>query len=247
VKDHLFIETYKNLSTIKYSHLFLIFLFIGLVIYSNAIINPFVHDDLVFIQLNPEIKNLNLSSIFHYPSQPQGQSSIINDYYRPLLELLYRMEFKLFGYAPYGYHFVNILFHIINSFLLFAVLNKIFLGKKTINFVVSFFYLVHPVQSEAVSTIAGISNLVFVFFCLLSFLCYLIAKEKVGLRSGVFHFIALVFFIGGLLSKEQAVIFPGLIILYEITRQERKKITLKDLLGPVPLYFNSDFIFTTKE
>jgi hypothetical protein len=99
----------------------LLLAYIGLIGFVNAIPHPFVHDDIVFIVQNPQINRLdNLSDIFL--PQYSGRSQGINAYYRPILEIIYRLEYRLFGFNAPGFHLVNVLVHIANGLLLFGLL-----------------------------------------------------------------------------------------------------------------------------
>ena len=214
--------------------------FLGLISYSNAIFHPFVHDDVVFIQNNPHLGIWNdLPSIFFRSSTSlmSGQPlSIINSYYRPLLEIVYKIQYAFFGLNPHGYHLFNVLLHIINSILVYILImflpdgNFLAFKRNILAFSTAVFFLIHPVQTEAVACVAGVSNLVFTFFCLMSFICYL-WKENPGLPrwSITGYVLSLIFFTMALLAKEQAVVFPLLMVLYEFCFHEKrgKKILLE--------------------
>ena len=97
----------------------LIVLFIlGCVAFSNVLQYPFVHDDVFLTQTQPQAYGPGWLNAF-LKADYAGPNTIINPYYRPILNLFYRAEFQLFGTNPVGYHGVNILFHILNSFLVY--------------------------------------------------------------------------------------------------------------------------------
>lgn len=182
---------------------------LGFLAYGQTITYPFVHDDVVFIQQNPRIAFWDWKNIFQGTVIPVDPSSVINVYYRPLLELLYRAEHVFFGLNPSGYHFLNILFHIANSFLVYCLVNVLVPGKKGFALAAAVLFLLHPVQSEAVACISGISNLLFAFLVLAS-LCFYLRNPI------IFYFLSLLAFALALLAKEQAVVLPILIILLEM-------------------------------
>ena len=76
-------------------------------------------------------------------------------------------------------------------------------------FAVAVLFLLHPVQSEAVACISGISNLLFAFLVLAS-LCFYLRNSIIS------HVLSLLAFALALLAKEQAVVLPILIVLLEI-------------------------------
>lgn len=199
-------------------HIILLLALLGLTAYAGAIRHPFVHDDAVFIQYNPYIHDLNLKNIFIQTTVPNERFPLVNQYYRPCLEALNRVLYRIFGLNPYGFHFFNILLHITNSFLVYNFILRSANSHKGMAFSAAVLFLLHPVQSEAVACIAGVSNLVFAFLCLTSFYAYLTATgEAAPKRRALFYAFALLSFFAALLSKEQSVILPFLIILYELS------------------------------
>lgn len=195
----------------------LILIFLGLLAYANAVNHPFVHDDIVFIQQNPYIADLDLKNFFFQTSVPDREFSLVNQYYRPLLELTNRILYKIFRFNPHGFHFFNILLHILNSYCVFILFSIITDNKKKLSLAAAVIYLLHPVQSEAVACISGISNLVFTFLCLLSFYWYLRATQRNGQQANLIMYgFSLIIFFLALLAKEQAIVLPFLIIAYEL-------------------------------
>lgn len=192
---------------------FLVLFFLGFSIYFNVIFYPFVHDELVFILKNPLIKDLNLQNIFLKSSINQSDLAVVNTYYRPLLELLNRLLFKIFHFNPWGYHLVNIIVHILNSFLAYKIAQVLVEKRKALSLIIAVLFLVHPIQSEAVACVSGISNLLFAFFGLGSFFLYL--KSYPENRPGCYAAALLLFFMC-LFAKEQAVVLPFLVLLYEV-------------------------------
>ena len=75
---------------------------LGLLAYGQTIAYPFVHDEVVFIQQNPRIAFFDWKNIFQGTVITGQSSPVINVYYRPFLELLYRVEYVFFGLDPSG-------------------------------------------------------------------------------------------------------------------------------------------------
>ena len=89
------------------------------------------------------------------------------------LELFYRAQYKIFGFNAALFHFVNIMIHTINSFLLYLILLKLPLKEKALCLGVALIFLLHPIQSESVACISGISNVLLAFFLFCSLYSYL--------------------------------------------------------------------------
>jgi len=191
---------------------FLLLSVLGLLAYGQTVTYPFVHDEILSIRDNPLITRFDWNEIIHGTGTAvlkSGGSSALNAYYRPLLELFYRIEYALFGSNPAGWHLLNILFHIANSFLVYGLMNMLCDHKKGLAFAVAVLFLLHPVQSEAVACISGISNLLFAFFVLAS-LCFYLRNSIIS------RVLSLLAFALALLAKEQAVVLPILIVLLEM-------------------------------
>jgi len=185
--------------------------------YSNAIFLPFVHDDLVFIAGNPRINELfDLSGIFAVsPELNQGQG--YNIYYRPLLEFFYRLEYRLFGLAPAYYHAVNIAGHALNGVLLLALFLRLGIPMR-LAWMSAALFLVHPAQTEAVTCVSGISNILSSIFILAGLLLLTSRRSAVlseGWRAGVNLALAMLCYVLALLAKESSVVFIGLFFLIE--------------------------------
>ncbi len=193
---------------------FLILSLLGAAAYGQTFFYPFVHDDIVFIRQNPNIVDFDLKEIFLKTSVPSQSSSIINTYYRPLLEVFYRIQYRLFHFNPAGYHLFNVMVHIFNSFLIYRLAGLIGSGFSAgFAFAAAILFLLHPLQSEAVACISGISNLLFALFVFLSLYFDRVCADR--RRMGCYA-LSLVFFLMALFAKEQAMILPFLVLLFEL-------------------------------
>jgi hypothetical protein len=180
-------------------------------VYWNAVDHPFVHDDFLFIARNPFIGSFDPRTIWFRPvfSLPDGQ--MINPYYRPFLELVYRGQYALFGLEASAYHLVNIFVHLINGWLVYALLKMVFPEKRFLPFAVAVLFMAHPVQTEAVAAVAGISNTLVLLWSLAAFLFVVrFIHSRSVIRLGWLGMAGITFVLA-LLTKEQAVILPGLV------------------------------------
>jgi len=182
-------------------------IFFGLFAFYNAIRHPFVHDDVIFILQNPQIANLN-HWLDAFKVSPVSDG--INTYYRPVLEILYRIEYHFFGPNPAGFHAFNVIVHIINGLLLFSLLKKFNLTQR-VAWVIACLFLIHPVQTEAVACISGISNLWMALGVFLALHAYL--KKWYGM--------SFVLFVIAIFSKEQAILFVPLVMVVDYSRGEK--------------------------
>lgn len=198
----------------RFLRVFLVLSLLGAIAYGQTFFYPFVHDDIVFIRQNPNIGDFDFKEIFLKTSVSSQSSPIINTYYRPLLEVFYRIQYRLFHFNPAGYHLFNVMVHIFNSFLIYCLVGLISSGfSGGFAFAAAILFLLHPLQSEAVACISGISNLLFALFVFLSLYFYLVGVDR--RRIGAYA-LSLIFFLTALLAKEQAMILPFLVLLFEL-------------------------------
>lgn len=201
---------------LKGKEVLLVFLLLALALYANTLSYPFVHDDHIFIVGNPDLGRWDdLKDIFVKPAAFSfHQENIVNLYYRPVLEIVNKVLFIFFGRTPAGYHFFNIILHALNSFLVYILALHLF-RRTFLAWAAGILFLAHPVQTETVCAIAGISNLLSVFLAFTSFYFYILAGDPVSGNKKVFGGASLILFICALLTKESTVIFPFLLVIYE--------------------------------
>lgn len=179
--------------------------------YASALGGGFVYDDPLLILENPQVTNpeVGFLSLFVEPYFGAGGGGA--GFYRPLMTLLFRFEFGLFGQNPRGFHFTNVLIHAGGCIFLFLLL--IYLdAPRIVSFVASLFFAVHPVTTESIAWISGRTDPL-VFILMMVSLLYLCRHWKSGFTSRegdrmIFPFaISLFFFLCALLVKEIAYVF----------------------------------------
>lgn len=190
-----------------------IFFALGFVIYGNIINGEFFLDDSVHIVANDYIRD------FRHTKEIFSQDSLAGagfrlGWYRPLLLLSYTFDYSLWGLDSTGYHLTNIFLHVASALLLFFIVLKIF-QKINVAFLSGLIFLIHPIQTEAVSYVSGRADLLLVFFLLISFFFFLsLASEEDAKKRMGLLFLSLAGFTLALLSKETAIVFPVLLALY---------------------------------
>ncbi len=177
-------------------------------------------DDQVSIVVNPLVRTCDVSRLF-----TEGYFKD-NSYYRPLANLTFMGEYHAFGLNPFFYNLDNLLLHIANAFLVWALVSYL-TGNAVVGFWSGLLFAIHPIHWEAVANISGRPILLCAFFGFLSFLSFLHADTR---RQTGWLAVSLAAFTAALLCKESAVVIPGVFFLYLVCMRAKAK----DLAVVVP-------------
>ena len=144
--------------------------------YLNTLGNQFVYDDGAQILRNYYIRDLRyLKEILTTNVWSFMGPHAVSNYYRPVMHLVYMGDYALFGYSPAGYHATSVLFHALNAVLVLLAAEALRL-RRAVALTGAALFAVHPINTEAVAWVAGIPELTFTFFFLLSFWLYVRAR-----------------------------------------------------------------------
>jgi len=191
---------------------------VGLAVYANSIPNSFVWDDNNLIVNNPDIKEITPGNIKKIFTNDLVYFVERSNFYRPLQSISYMLDYRIWGDTPGGYRSTNILFHTINGILIFIILSTL-LRNNLASFFGALFFIIHPVNTSAVSYIAGRADILGLMFILFSWLFVLKFKDS---KTFLNAFLALFAFILALLSKEVCVIFPIFVFVFLFGTQDWK-------------------------
>ncbi len=129
----------------------------------------------------------------------------------PLTWLSFMLDCQLFGANPGWMHLVNLLLHIANTLLLFAVLRKMTGALWSSAFVAAAF-AIHPMHVESVAWIAERKDVLSTLFLLLTLAAYVSYVKR---RSAVRYVLTVLLFALGLLAKPMLVTLPALLLLLD--------------------------------
>ena len=193
--------------------------------FSPTLRNGFTNwDDEGYVVENPDIKGCTL----HHAGKVF--SSIYVGNYQPLTMLSYMGEFRFFQLNPVVYHCTNLLLHIVNCLLVFALMYGLS-GKQSTGLLVALLFAVHPLRVESVAWIAERKDVLSAFFYFLSLLLYLSYLKKKGRKYYGFCLLSLAL---SLLSKPLAVSQPFVLLLIDYLNN--RTIDKKNLLEKVPFF-----------
>ena len=203
----------------EYRFYFLILIASNILCYISSINHGFTYlDDYVQVVENPFIKSVtfsNLSTVF---------SSSVVGMYQPITSSFFALITVLFSTDAIYFHSASLLFHTMNTLLVFKVLEQFFVQKKLI-LLLSLLFALHPMQVESVAWVSAFSTLTFTFFTLLAFLNYSSYHRE---KKQLSYVSSLIFFILACLSKSAAVIFPILLILFDYYKNKETSLDWKN-------------------
>jgi len=173
--------------------------FLVFITYVNSLHNDFVSDDIGLI-----LKNKNIGNLFYY---------LLNQPKAFLRSLLYFFAYKIDGLNPLFFRLINIFFHLGSVWLIYGLISL--LVSPVLALFTAGIFAVHPIETEAVTWISGGPYSQYSFFLLLAFLLFVLAKYK---NQPIKFYLASIFtFLLALFTTEKALIFPLILLSFEIT------------------------------
>jgi tetratricopeptide (TPR) repeat protein len=192
------------------------------ILYFNSLGNQFTNWDDGMIYQNSTIRNLNWATVQKIFAYEKANT------YQPIRMLSYAVDYKFWKLNPLGYHITNILFYILTCIMVFFTLRDLsaHLREKVsadsherVATFGSLLFAAHPVHVEAVTWLAARKEVLQGFFFFLAFYLYLKGREKEDQRRMAYFGLVLFSILLATLSKPAAVIFPGVILVYEIAKR----------------------------
>ena len=198
---------------------------LGILVYSNTLQVPFVFDDYFSIVDNPDIRNLPglikdaLSGHAYHPNRYVGF-------------LTFAVNYRFGGLEVTGYHLVNLLIHLANALLVYALLiltfrapflrNSVLQGAaRPVALLAGALFVVHPLQTQAVTYIVQRLTSLAATFYLSTLVLYALARLNAGenrffsAKGWVFYLASVATAILAMRTKEIAFTLPLLLSLYE--------------------------------
>ena len=168
--------------------------------------NQFVYDDLLYITQNPHVLNgLSDESV---------KWAFITTYagnWHPVTWLSHMLDCELFGLEPLWPHLENLLLHILNTLLLFWILNSM-TGAFWRSAFAATIFAVHPIHVESVAWAAERKDLLCGLFWMLTTAAYIRYSRRPGFWR---YLLVIVFFVLGLMSKPMIVTLPFVLLLLD--------------------------------
>ena len=165
--------------------------------YWNSFSGVFLFDDLGTIVRNTEIRQLtHLGQVL----LPPADTALAG---RPLVQLSFAINYALGGLDVWGYHLVNLAFHVGCTCLIYALIRRV--APQGLAFAVALLWTVHPLNSEVVNYLTQRTESMMALCLLLTLYC--VARQ--------WRVAAVVVCSLGMLCKETMAMAPVAVVLYD--------------------------------
>ena len=138
-------------------------------------------------------------------------TSVYADNWHPLTWISHMIDIQLFGIDPGMHHITNVIFHILNTVLLFILLERM-TGALWKSAMVAALFALHPLHVESVAWISERKDLLSTFFWIVTTMGYFWYVKN---RSISRYLIIILFYILGLMSKPMLVTLPFVLLLLD--------------------------------
>lgn len=176
---------------------------LAVLVYANALHNPFVYDDYHTVVANASLQRVG-----------DIRAIVLHDVTRPLVNYSYAVDRALWGATPVGFHVTNVLLHALNVVLLFQFVARTVRGPRSglAAFAASALLAVHPMMTEAVGYISGRSEVLCTTILLAGMFC-----ARRWIRGGGRRWAAatVALWVAALVAKETAAMFPFALAAYD--------------------------------
>ncbi len=216
-------------------------------VYLPTFSGEFILDDNSLIRNNPYIKELHSAS--SYLSQEDGigdrgsLGSYHTGYYRPLVNLTYWIDYKLWGMSAPGFRTTNLFLHLLSTFLVWHLI-ILLVNDRQAAFWVAVLFAFHPVNTESVSWISSRNNILVTVFALAS-LCFYITGWKNN--SYAARACSALFFVAAIFSKEFGLMVLPVFFLYQRFLSEERGNIGKELASYLPYAMILIFYFVLRK
>jgi tetratricopeptide (TPR) repeat protein len=193
---------------------------LAFVAYSNSFQAALVFDNASVIGEDSRIQAAtpqNLESILTGGDREGSSHAATAGLYRPFTTLSYLLNYAVLrdGPHPAGYHIVNFVLHEMNIALVYA-LGVLVFEETAPALALAAIWGLHPLLTESVTNIVGRADLLAAFGVLAGLLCHVrgasaAGRSRVAWLAGLGAAQAI-----GLFSKENAVVLPGIMLLYDL-------------------------------
>lgn len=198
-------------------------LILTFIIYIPALNAGFVNWD------DPDYVGENNYLIRDLSRLPELITTSVQGNHHPITMFSLALNFSISGDNAWSYHLFNIIFHLINCFLVYRLALLLSRNNTLVAFVTSLLFGIHPLHVESVAWVSERKDVLYALFFIAGHISY---TRYVDSNSKKQYWLTLLFVILSLLSKPAAVIFPVSLFCIDILRN--RKFSLKLITEKIP-------------
>ncbi|MBN1106319.1 MAG: tetratricopeptide repeat protein [Deltaproteobacteria bacterium] len=196
----------------------------------------FILDDRPFVKENPMLRGVPSPVDFFMQEDGiiGGPSGIVHSgYYRPLTNMTYSLDFKIWGMRDSGFRATNLALHVLTCLMLYFCVSRV-VGGRWGPFLAALLFGLHPANTESVAWVTSRNNILVTLFSMASFHFYARPEEDLKSWPGV---LSMMCFALALLSKEFAVVLLPIMVIYDRVVRKEERPLRKALWGYLALFF----------
>jgi tetratricopeptide (TPR) repeat protein len=191
--------------------------------FSPMLRNTFTNwDDEYYVVNNMLLRGPNWKGIFTEP--------VVSNYH-PLTIISLAINYGLTGTDPSSYLIFNLLFHLINTALVYYFIWTISNKKLWVAAVTALIFGIHPLHVESVAWISERKDVLYTLFFLLSLLQY---WKFLQTNKSSWLWLCFLLFVFSLLSKPAAIILPLVLLLLDYWKG--RQLSLKLIWEKIPFF-----------
>ena len=184
--------------------------------YSNSFGVPFLLDNDEIILKDPRVHAATSVQLHRILTQQYWETATTG-LYRPLTTLSYLFNYTMLGNGanPEGYHWLNLILHMVNVGLVYLLGMAIF-EQVSAALLLSALWGLHPLQTEAVTNIVGRADLLAACGVLAALLCHRKALESFGARKAAWLAAIVLAVTCGMFAKESGIVVLAVLPIYDL-------------------------------
>lgn len=185
------------------------------------------YDDTLYVTDNAQVQaGLTLDGLIWAFTDMKSSSN-----WHPVTWISHTLDWQLFRADAGGHHWTNVIFHLINTILLFSLL-RLMTGAPWRSACVAALFAVHPLNVESVAWVAERKNVLSMFFGLLTLLLYVRYTRK---PAGRRYLPLLISYALGLMAKPMLVTLPFVMLLLDLWPLGRFPVQMSTGEPPKPM------------
>src|SRR6187455_1168651 len=200
-------------------------LIITFIIYIPALSAGFVNWD------DPDYVGGNSYLIRDLSRLPELFTTPVQGNHHPLTMFSLALNFAISGDDGWSYHLFNLIFHLVNCYLVYRLAFLLTKNNSLVALVTSLLFAIHPLHVESVAWISERKDVLYALFFIAGHITY---TKYIDTSSKKQYWLTLLFVILSLMSKPAAVIFPVSLFCIDILR--RRQFSFKLIIEKIPFF-----------